>query len=274
MGHIFHLPNPLFTWQQSCPHYASQPGYAPLEQRCLPRYGQGWTQHSMEYFNNFSGCCLSQRSCTPSFSTWPKQRGVSSWVTHEPRQKLRTGMHLRRCRMIYWGPLLVLLNDRKAWSLLTWSWLKCWVTFSGTWQRKDWCIWSLTVFRWRELDYPDPKFSSCSCAITGLSLRATHWCSDNPIITLWSWRKCMRAHSNTICHTDKTVTSSQSVSQHGKAQLSSFPKLTACLNHQIIFCSNSHCGSLLSRHQKKIDERGFQCICSFTRLTVWGCPQL
>lgn len=39
-------------------------------------------------------CCLSQRSCTPSFSTWPKQRAVSSWVTGEPGQELRTGMHI------------------------------------------------------------------------------------------------------------------------------------------------------------------------------------
>ena len=54
------------------------------------------------------------------------------------------------------------------------------------------------------------------------------------------------------------------MSQHEKAQLSSFPTPTACLNQKIRFCSNSHCCPLFSKDQKKINERGFQHICSFT----------
>lgn len=50
-------------------------------------------------------CCLSWRSCTPSFSTCTKQTGVSLWVTREPRQELRTGTYLTKCRTICWGPL-------------------------------------------------------------------------------------------------------------------------------------------------------------------------
>lgn len=102
--------------------------------------------------------------------------------------------------MICWGPLLVPSGNGDAWSLLTWSLLKCLVAFPCTRQRKDWCICSSTVFRWSELEHAGQKFGSCSYAITTLSIRATHWCSDNLIITFWSWGKCIKTYSNVTCH--------------------------------------------------------------------------
>lgn len=102
--------------------------------------------------------------------------------------------------MICWGPLLVPSGNGDAWSLLTSSLLKCLVAFPCTRQRKDWCICSSTVFRWSELEHAGQKFGSCSHAITTLSIRATHWCSDNLIITLWSWGKCIKTYSNVTCH--------------------------------------------------------------------------
>lgn len=84
---VFHPPNPALYLTAKRSQFCPQPGYAPPEQHDGPwcrlprkvlRYGQGWTQ----------------RSSTPP-SARGQNRGVSLWVTREPGQELRIGVHLR-----------------------------------------------------------------------------------------------------------------------------------------------------------------------------------
>lgn len=144
---ISFLQTKLFTWQQSCPDSAPQHRCAPPEQRgepqCwLPRYDQGWIYHSMECFSNLSPPLplLQALHSLPQHMDKTErcflvghretQAGAEDWpISHKVQNNLL-------------GTSQISSDDGDAWSLLIWSLLRCLLTSSYTWQRKDECVWS------------------------------------------------------------------------------------------------------------------------------------